>query len=270
MKYAIASYVALLRELGPRLANYNLGLLLTSDEELGGENGVGWLVNDRGYRGESVLLPDSSTPWAFAVGGKGIMRWDVVAEGRSAHSSRPWQGINAIDEVVRFTNVLRSHAPAEPCGSDEHRHHTVNLSTLSGGAAINQVPGSAHATIDIRYTPDGSEDLITGWITEALAQVPTVTATKVLSAPPHQVSPSSPAAKRFKACVSETLGHDTPDHMPHGSSDGRWFSWKGITDINIGITGSGYHTSPEWIEIADLTRFHEVVRCFVGHWAKAK
>ena len=268
MKYAIASYILLMKQLGADLSKYNLGMLLTSDEEHGGENGVGWLVNDLGYRGEAVLLPDSSTAWQFGLGGKGIMRWEIEASGRAAHGSRPWQGVNAIEEIMKFTKLLQSHVPTEPCGSNDHRHNSVVLATIRGGEAPNQVPGTATATIDMRFTADSTPEQLTGWVNDAITKMPTISATNSIMGLPYKISASSPAAKQFKDCVREVLGHDIPDHMAHGSSDGRWFAWKGVTDLNIGITGSGYHTSPEWIEIADLNRFHQTVRYFVDRWVK--
>ena len=268
MKFAIACFIALLQELGSDLKHYDLGLMLTADEEIGGEHGARWLVQDRGYRGGAVFVPDSSTPWKMEVSAKGIARFDLTAVGQAAHASRPWQGVNAVDELMSFVNHLRAQVPAEPCGDQHHRHATVNLSTISGGMAPNQVPGSAQAKIDIRFTSRTSIDQINAWISKAHTAVPSVTA-KLFRADAPVSIPTNSAGELFKNIALEVAGVKVTDHHAHGSSDARFFAWKHVPTINVGVTGSGYHTSPEWVDLADLTRYYEVTRRFVHDWARA-
>jgi acetylornithine deacetylase/succinyl-diaminopimelate desuccinylase-like protein len=268
MKFAIAAYIELLRELGADLAKYDLGLFITSDEESSGAYGAGWLLNDRGYRGGAILMPDSGTPWHFCVGGKGIMRWDLTSTGRAAHGSRPWQGVNAIDQLTRFADHVKRNVPAEPCGIEDHYHDTVVLSTIRGGQAKNQVPDACAATLDIRYMPSTTPARIQTWMQAAEAAVPGVKATSRVSSGPYKLDANHAAVQAYKASLRAVLGRDIPDHFAHGTSDGRWFVWQGIPDLNVGVKGSGYHTSPEWVDIADVTRFQAVTRHFLDSWAK--
>jgi succinyl-diaminopimelate desuccinylase len=267
MKFAIACFIALLRDLGPDLPNYDLGLLLTCDEEAGGRYGARWLVQDLGYRGSAVFVPDSSTPWKMQVSAKGIARFKLTANGQAAHASRPWQGSNAIDTLMAFANQVRSNVPTEPCTDPHHRHNTVNLSTINGGLAVNQVPASATAEIDVRYNPDTNYDVIAGWIEQAKATVPNVDAELIVSDPPYHVDPGE-AGEIFKAANLEIAGQEINDHHAHGSSDDRWFGWVGVPAVNVGVIGSGYHTSPEWVDIADLVRYYKVTQRFVTKFSK--
>jgi succinyl-diaminopimelate desuccinylase len=268
MKFAIATYIALMQELGKSLVDYDLGLMLTCDEELGGDLGVGWLVNERGYRGGAVLLPDSSSNWKIEVGGKGIMCWNLQSQGRTTHASRPWQGVNAIDQLYKFIDLVKAKFPAEPCPDPQHRHASMSLSTISGGGSVNQVPGTATARIDVRFTPDVDPGTIKSWFNEAMAKMPGVEADAYRIDMPYKVAPSTPG-KRLHAIAAEVLGREVEDHMATGSSDARWFAWKGVPTINIGIGGSGYHVSPEWVSIPDLEQFYEVTRRFVDDWARS-
>jgi succinyl-diaminopimelate desuccinylase len=266
MKFALACFIALLREIGPSLSQYDLGLMISCDEEVGGEHGVRWLVQDRGFRGQSVFVPDSSTPWKMEISSKGIAQFELTATGRAAHASRPWQGLNAIDEIMAFVANLRTQVPAEPCGDDQHLHSTVNLSTITGGMAANQMPGSATARIDIRFTPDVSIDNIIAWIEQAKVAVPSVDAKLYRTDPPFRVHANA-AGDAFKSAAAEIARATITDHHAHGSSDARWFGWKGIPTINVGIKGSGYHTSPEWIDIADMVRYYNVTRRFITEFS---
>ena len=268
MKFAIATYIALFQELGAALSDYDLGLIITCDEELGGTHGVGWLVNDQGYRGGAVLLPDSSTPWKIEDGGKGIMWWQISSTGRSAHASKPWQGINAIDELMKFVSVIRAKFPTEPCGNPEHKHSTFNLSTVVAGTSTNKVPDSAVARIDVRYTSDLNPETITAWFNDAAGQFPAITVKSMRGEDlPYQVKPSE-AGKRFAAIAHEITGKAIESHTAHGSSDARYFAWKNVPTINVGITGSGYHTSPEWVSLHDLEQFYRITHRFVTEQTK--
>ncbi|HEY2004510.1 MAG TPA: M20 family metallopeptidase [Candidatus Saccharimonadia bacterium] len=269
MKFAIACFIALLQELGSNLKHYDLGLMITTDEEIGGTHGARWLVQDLGYRGEAVFVPDSSTPWKMEVSAKGIARLELTATGQAAHASRPWQGVNAIDELMRFADHLRTFVPAEPCGDPHHYHSTINLSMISGGVAVNQVPGTAKAQVDIRFTPKTSIDDINSWIIESQAAVPSVSASVINTSAPCQI-PANAAGELYKALALEVADVEVTDHHAHGGSDARWFAWKGIPIVNVGVTGSGYHTSPEWVDLADLARYYEVFRRFVNDWTRVE
>lgn len=267
MKFALASYICLLQNLGSSLEDYDLGLLITCDEEVGGQHGVGWLVEERGYRGQAVILPDSSSDWKHELGGKGISWWELTSTGRTGHASRPWQSVNAIDELVKFVANVSGNVPTEPCGNPLHEHATVNFSAIKGGLSINQVPPTAVGNLDIRFTADLNIDDITGWMDAASSAVPSVKATLIRSDLPYRVE-SSRAADLYLSIAREVTGQDIDDHMAHGSSDARWFAWHDVPTINVGIAGSGYHVSPEWVSIPDLVYFYEIICRFADEWAR--
>jgi succinyl-diaminopimelate desuccinylase len=268
MKFALASFIVLLEELGQDLANYDLGLMVTSDEEVGGFDGVKWLVNQQGYDAAgTALVPDSGGNWHMEAGAKGIMWWELEATGKSAHASRTWDGINAIDEITKFVTSMRSHVPTEPCGDPLHQHSTVNLSSLVSGGATNQVPGFATARLDIRYTPDLSSKTIASWTEEAHALVPNVKAKMLLEDGPYKIRNEGPITL-YQKIVKDVTGHGVTFSTSHGSSDARHFAQVGVPTINVCPTGSGFHVPNEWIDIADLEKFHEINRRFTDVWAR--
>ena len=72
MKMAIACYMLLLEELKERLGELDFGIMLTSDEEIGGMNGVRCLL-EAGYSADAVLLPDGGFNWNFEEAAKGVL-----------------------------------------------------------------------------------------------------------------------------------------------------------------------------------------------------
>ena len=159
MKFAAACYIKLLKELGADLKNYDLGVMLTTDEEIGGLNGVGHLVKE-GYSSKLVFLPDGGKNWQIEKAAKGVWHALVESRGVSAHGSRPWLGRNAIDQLMNFVNAARKFFPKEPCSRKNHYHSTLNVGVIEGGRAVNQVPDSASARLDIRFISDRDQQKI--------------------------------------------------------------------------------------------------------------
>lgn len=125
-----------------------LTMLATSDEEsgcFGAEevadsgllNGVAW-----GVCAEPTSLN-------VLVGEKGTFWHRVVAEGKSAHGSRPHEGLNAITLCMKALEALTApgyhYEPDELMGES-----TVNVGKISGGTKINVVPEYCEAEVDMR------------------------------------------------------------------------------------------------------------------------
>lgn len=78
MLFATATYLVLIRELSERgdLNKYDLGIILTSDEEIGGMYGVGSLSRD--YDCHVCVLPDAGTLTEAGVASKGVLQLVVT------------------------------------------------------------------------------------------------------------------------------------------------------------------------------------------------
>lgn len=261
MKCGLAVYITLLQQLGAELTNYDLGLMVTSDEEVGGAHGVKQLLQ-HGYRGQTALMADSGVSWGFESGSKGVIWWDLVASGIYAHASRPWEGISAIDSLIRFIDHVRSHLVTEPCGDPMHQHATINLGIIHGGGAANQVADSATARIDIRISPDLTVETADSWIRAAEQAVPNVKTTNLLADPPYRIRNLKPM-QHFKALAEDITQHKLTEAIAHGSSDARHFAVYDIPTINISPLGSGFHVPDEWVDLDSLTHYYQATLQFI-------
>lgn len=267
MKFAIATYLLLLHELGD-LGNYDLGLMLTADEEIGSLDGVGWLAGELGYRGQTVLLPDSVKTWEVETGHKGTAYWHLTAHGKEAHGSRTWEGDNAILRLFNFITELRKHTVAEPCGDPKHNHNTINIGKINGGNVVNQVPARAEADIDIRLTRGATLDDAADWVHQAQLAVPHVDAVQLdMQIKPTELPQTAPVLL-FAGLAEAAIGRPMERVYAHGGTDARWFTNHGIPVITVAPTGGGFHTGDEWVDQAEVTRFYEVTRQFVERYAK--
>lgn len=266
MKYGIAVFMKLLLELGDTLDNYDLGLMLTSDEEVGGHNGCGYLA-ERGYGSQAMLLPECGIPWNLEKGAKGLSWWRIESRGVASHGAYPWLGKNPIDSLMDYLTHLRRFFPAEPCHDPKHLHHTMTVGSIDGGGVYNRVPEYAEAKLDLRTLPEVSIEEITSWFDEASRAIPDVTATLTEHAPGF-VNPSDGATQLFTRIVRQVTGRELANQLAHASSDARFFGPRGTQVICVPPTGGGQHSSSEWIDLAGLDNYYTIVRTFVTQWAK--
>ncbi|MBI1789826.1 MAG: M20/M25/M40 family metallo-hydrolase [Acidobacteria bacterium] len=128
----------------------NLGLLFVVGEE---RNSVGAFHAARQPRGSRYLINGEPTENKLALGSKGALRYEIIAEGRMAHSAYPHLGESAIEKLLdALAGIRRIELPVDPVLGPS----TVNIGTLTGGRAPNVIPDYAKAEIFIRLVGDSA------------------------------------------------------------------------------------------------------------------
>lgn len=149
-KGIIAAMIAaaeILLERGTR----NFGLLFVVGEE---RNSAGAEVAARQPRGANFLINGEPTESKVALGSKGILRYELVASGRMAHSAYPQLGESAIEKLLDALEAIRRiPLPEDPSLGKT----TLNIGTISGGRAPNIIPDAAKAELAIRLVSDARE-----------------------------------------------------------------------------------------------------------------
>ncbi len=137
-------------------------LTFVSDEQRGGEKGARYLL-DKGLVKGDFGLSGEPTNMDIEIATKGIFRAEITTIGKSAHTGRPWFGIDAIEKVVDLIIELRK------LNNDlKRRKHpllqgpaVLTVSMIKGGTAANMVADSCSIKIDRRFLPDETERSIT-------------------------------------------------------------------------------------------------------------
>jgi acetylornithine deacetylase len=128
----------------------NFGLLFVVGEE---RNSAGAEIASRCPRGARYLINGEPTESKVALGSKGILRYEIVAAGKMAHSAYPELGESAINKLLDALEAVRRIAlPEDPVLGKT----TLNIGTIAGGRAPNIVPDTAKAEIAVRLVSDGS------------------------------------------------------------------------------------------------------------------
>src|SRR5580658_5336974 len=126
----------------------NFGMLFVVGEE---RNSAGALVAAKAGRGSKYLVNGEPTESRMALASKGILRYELVARGKMAHSAYPELGESAIEKLLDALEALRKiQLPSDP----QLGPTTMNIGTISGGRAPNVIPDAAKAEIMIRLVGD--------------------------------------------------------------------------------------------------------------------
>lgn len=262
MKFAAACYLKLVKELKKSIKNYDLGIMLTSDEEIGGFNGVKFL-RDKGFNAQIVFLPDGGKDWDIENAAKGVWHFTATVKGKSAHGSRPWEGREPFTKLFAFLNELKRHFPQEPCRDPKHYHNTINIGKIIGGEATNQVASSATAFIDIRHIPEFSKKKLFNTINKIAKKFPGVKIETIVYGNAYKIDTSREEIKLWKQVLRKEFNIKAGITFSHGSSDARFFDMKKSTVLITRPKGGGLHSEEEWISKKALQNFYEALKKWV-------
>lgn len=254
MKFAIAAYLTVIDQLSASktLHHYDLGLMLTTDEEVGGHNGMLRFV-EMGYKPGICILPDGGEDWNIETLAKGLSYGHVYATGQTAHGSRPWDGESAIFTLMDAIAELRVLFADQKINSN-----SLNVGKFEGGEAINQVPSTAHATLDIRYISDDARKQLYPQMMDIFAKH-AVTYEEEFYDLPVVTDLEHPFVKPFIQSVSTVTGHMPTGTLSVGGSDARHLAKAGIPAILTHPYGGAQHGSEEWIDKQGALQFCDVL-----------
>lgn len=198
-------------------------MLSTSDEEMGGEYGIQWMIAnhwneiaseyvfDEGGMGSRDALAPGKLVFGVSVGDKIVLWLRLRARGTAGHGSQPIpdnanmtllaaiQKAMALPENSKQNAVVAEmrRAIGEPLVVNKFtsaiQRNTISLTTLNSGVGspprVNVIPSSAEATLDCRILPGTNAD---EFVSEMKARIndPRVTVEVINAAPDVSMSPS--------------------------------------------------------------------------------
>ncbi|MDI3340061.1 MAG: M20 family metallopeptidase [Sphaerobacter sp.] len=260
VKGGLAAMLAALAGLAPRRSELPQDLVLAAviDEEATFQGVRGFL--DEGLPIGAAVVAEP-TDLRVVVAHKGCVRWRIRTVGRAAHSARPDEGLNAIDqmaEVVRALRVELQPRLATRCHPLLGRP-TLSVGTIAGGTGVNVVPARCVVEVDRRLIPGETAASALAEVDAVLAELrraqPWVTVEReepsivdgCLDTPPDAaIVQAALAACRQAGYPGEPTG------VPYGT-DASKFAARGIPSIVLGpgsITHA--HSAHEFIPLTEL------------------
>jgi succinyl-diaminopimelate desuccinylase len=239
-----------------------MGLLLTTDEELGGRDGTEYVLNATGLRPEVVILPDGGSNMRLITEQKALFRLRLISHGLAAHGSRPWQGDNAALHIYHGYEALLQAYPAPQYEDDWCPSITLSqISTINN--PVNTVPGHAEGMLDVRFPDTGSITLqqLQTEITRILDKFQ-VECRLVAATPGFKLDITTPYLQRLQEVTSATRRRPMELAREAGASDARFFSPFNIPVLMFQPECSGWHGPDEWINVESLAEFRTICRNF--------
>jgi len=200
----------------------------------------------------------------------GVLRFRLETIGRAAHTSRPAEGINAIEKMTAVLAALRSAFAADR--PDPHPlvgSATFTVAQIEGGIAPNVVPRSCTAVIDRRMIPGESGPSVLAWLERQLdimraadPDLRVVVHEPFVCSDTLETAGDAPIVTAALAARAVALGPGRPIGVPFGTDGSKLSRQGGIPTIVLGPGDIAQaHTTDEWIEVSQLI---QAVRLYIG------
>jgi succinyl-diaminopimelate desuccinylase len=257
MKGGLAVMIELGRWAADTELAYDLALLFFPREELGpAENPLPGVFERTALVDEARLViclePTDNT---LQLGCLGNLTARVVFEGKSAHSARPWLGVNAIKLAF---DGLQQVLAAEPRDVDIDGlvfREVISVTQLNAGIAANVIPARAEAILNFRYAPDRTPESAIDRVRELVGRDVEILA----NSPPAHVASQSPLVSALRAVGGFEV---QPKQAWTNVAD---FAARGLDAINLGPGGTRYaHAVDERVEISELERTYDALQRFLA------
>jgi acetylornithine deacetylase len=212
------------------------------------------------------------TEMRAVIATKGVLRCRIVVRGKSAHSSKPHLGVNAITHMARVIAAIEAdndrmaavQHPLVGCG-------TCNVGVINGGVQVNFVPDICAIEIDRRLLPGERADDAVAHYRQLLQGIGGITAEleePLLLVDEALDTPAGSAVVQTASRVLREMGlNPDPCGVPFGC-DASKLSRAGIPSIVFG-PGSidRAHTVDEYVELDQVEQALEFQRRFILSFA---
>lgn len=232
MKGAIAAMVTatdlLAREHGTWCGRISFAAV--SDEVVFGDNGAAFLLREHPeLLGDGLICGEGPGFRRLAVGEKGVLWLRIEATGPHGHSSAVQRGVSAAARIATAVSRIdaltgrRGALPAELSTLGSRRGQpdpvtggsapddpgltlTANVGTVTAGTFIGQMATTASAGVDLRLPPGVSMDDAEGTVRAAVADLESVTVSRIKGWDANWTAPDTALARAFAAASVEVTG----------------------------------------------------------------
>ena len=219
--------------------------VVTTDEEIGGFLGAAKLLNKFRLIKLAIVL-DGGSGEDVVVKQKAPFHIEITHLGKSAHASRPSEGVNSI------------HKLAECCLLICNKLECASITKIGGGEASNKIPDIAQAILDIRIK---SKNLLQNAIKEiSIATNEFGCSWMPIDKPVFfEVSAKNKFIKIFAKLSGRKFTCES------GTSDARFLSDKQcIPTIVTSALGGNIHGNNEWVSWKSLIKLKDDIRNFIN------
>ncbi len=262
MKAGVAGFLfaaTLLQRVKEDLAG-SIGLVVVDDEEVGGQYGAQWVLNQGLVKGDGCIIAEPSGPMNPTIGQKGSCWFGVTFFGTPAHGSMaPLVGDNAIlkacvaaqqlqklyhmpvtipadiAETVAISKAYRESTDTRNA-ADVLDHVSVNVGMIRGGTKANIVPDRCVLEVDTRVPFGLTHHDVMAYARQLLDELGYQYEIRPLrfQGAANYTSPRDPVVLALLQAVKEVRGDNPYGVLQWASSDARYFRDHGIPVLQYG------------------------------------
>jgi succinyl-diaminopimelate desuccinylase len=201
-----------------------------------------------------VLEPTDNQIHAGCLGN---LNATLTFRGESAHSARPWTGVNAIRLAVEGLKDVVALEPLDVELDGLVFREVLSVTKLEGGIAANVIPAEAVATLNYRFAPGRTPAQAEARLRELVDGVGVLEV--VSNAPAADVRLDAPLLSRL-------IGLGGLDVAPKQAwTPVAQFSERGLVAVNFGPGAPRYaHKQDEQVAIEALERSYDVLCRFIS------
>jgi len=182
---------------------------------------------------------------------------DVVYRGESAHSARPWLGMNAINVAIEGLKPLLQTEPLELEQGGLAFTEVVSVTGIEAGIAANVIPDRCVARVNYRYSPARTPAEAEARLRELLAGAGELELTS--NSPPAHVPASSALLERLRRAGDLAL---EPKQAWTPVAE---FAARGLDAVNFGPGAPDFaHRADERAQVRQIERSFAVLRSFLS------
>lgn len=236
-------------------------LAITGDEEGPGRDGtiaiLDWMAKE-GERMSDCVVGEPTCPEHMGemikIGRRGSMTAHLTARGVQGHSAYPHRARNPLPALVACLDHLARHELDQ--GSDHFDPSTLALTTIDVcNTASNVIPGTARATLNIRFNDLHSGSSLSDWLHREIARF-AETSGVALDLDIHIsgesfLTPPGPLVEMMSSAVTSVCGISPVLSTSGGTSDARFIK-DHCPVVEFGLVGTSMHQVDEYAEIAHI------------------
>ncbi|MFA5178564.1 MAG: M20/M25/M40 family metallo-hydrolase [Candidatus Paceibacterota bacterium] len=260
MKAGCAVMIEIMKYFSKQKEKPSLGLMLTNDEEIGGEYGVKILAKQ--FKPEFVIIPDGGKNLKdIVLSQKGLLHFKIWTKGKSCHGSRPFLGENAIEKII---DIYRKIELLIPESKKEDWDNTVNLGKINGGEVVNKVPHYAEAYFDVRFINSYEREKIMKGLKSITKNFKMLAYGNACNQKPVRF------IEAYRKMAEKELKSKIEYSKVEGASDARFFVEKGIPVLITKINCANIHAENEWVDLKQMQSFYNILLEFIPKFSEVQ
>lgn len=241
------------------------GIILSTDEEKGSKSTHAFMNKYPNISAKVVLDNDVGGDITKIINKcKNPVFVKLEAQGKQAHGSTPWDGLDANELIMRTIANLRIKYPYFDIKSGAPKDtwiDTMHVAIMNGGEVSNIIAGKSEALLDFRLVETSSVEELENNLRDAC--IDGVSYRIVSSSNPVVMHEDNPAIVAYKELAEKVLGEPIEFQQIGGATDARLFANMRATVIMHSGTGEGMHADGEYVEVASVEALARVQVLFL-------